>query len=127
MKIERVTPLLFVETIEPVLSFWQNQLGYQQLTSVPHQDKLGFVLLALGEQHLMLQTHASLREDLPAIAALGVSSALYINVDSLEAALQAVQGAEVIVPTRTTFYGAREAAIRDASGQVSIFSEHHGA
>ena len=126
MKIENVTPILFVEAIEPVLPLWQNQLGYEQITSVPHEDKLGFVMLTQGGRQLMLQTHASLREDLPAIAALRVSSALYVNVDSLEAALRAVQGADVIVPTRTTFYGAREAAIRDASGQVSIFAEHHG-
>lgn len=125
MKIVRVTPILFVEAIEPVLPLWQNQLGYQEITSVPHEDKLGFVLLGLGDQQLMLQTHASLREDLPAIAALRVNAALYISVDSLEDTLSAVRGAEVIVPTRTTFYGAREAAIRDASGQVSIFSEHH--
>jgi len=124
VKIKRVTPLLFVTRIEPVLPLWCKQLGYEEVVSVPRGEVKGFALLARGEDQVMLQTRDSLAEDLPAIAKLGVTSALYTDVESLEAALEAVKGAETIVDVRTTFYGAREAAIRDASGQVLIFSEH---
>jgi len=56
-------------------------------------------------------------------SALGMLG-LYVDVASLDGALKSVPGAEVIVPVRTTFYGAHEAAVRDTSGQVVIFSEH---
>ena len=122
MNIKKVTPLLVVDRIEPSLGFYE-KLGYGTVISVPHEDHLGFVLLAQGESQIMLQTRGSLVADVPSVSRTGATSLLYIDVESLDAALAAAAGAEILVPTRTTFYGAREAFVREASGQIVAFAE----
>jgi len=124
MKITKVTPLHVVDRIEPCLPLWTGVLGYQKIVDVPHGDHLGFVLLEGAAGAVMLQTRDSLGDDLPAIAARRVSAFLYVDVESLDDALRAVRGAEVVVPERTTFYGAREACIADASGTLLVLAEH---
>jgi uncharacterized glyoxalase superfamily protein PhnB len=122
VNIKKVTPLLVVDQIEPSLGFYE-KLGYGAVISVPHEDRLGFVLLAQGDSQIMLQTRHSLTADLPAVARAGATSLLYVDVESLDAALAAAAGSEILVPTRTTFYGAKEAFVREASGQIVAFAE----
>lgn len=129
MLLTRTTPLFVVDAIEPALGFWKDTLGYRVVAEVPHEEKLGFVLLARDGHEVMFQTHASVRADLgpldPAPSAL-----YYTNVASLDEALAEVRaaGATVIVGPRTTFYGAKEIFVRDASGTIVAFAEHaaHG-
>lgn len=123
VNIKKVTPLLVVDRIEPSLRFYE-KLGYTAVISVPHDDHLGFVLLAQDVGQIMLQTRSSLAADLPAISRTGVSSLLYVDVESLEEALIAAAGSsEILVPMRTTAYGAREAFVREPSGQIVGFAE----
>lgn len=122
MNIKKVTPLLVVDRIEPSLGFFE-KLGYGTVVSVPHEDHVGFVLLAQGDTQIMLQTRSSLAADVPAVLKTGATSLLYVDVESLDAALAAATGSEILVPTRTTFYGAREAFVREASGQIVAFAE----
>jgi uncharacterized glyoxalase superfamily protein PhnB len=124
-KITQLTPILVVDRIEPALPFWEAQLGFAKVVEVPHEDRLGFVLLARDGAQVMLQTRESLAVDLPAVAALSPSSLLYVDVGSLAAAREAVAGARVIVPERKTFYGALELWVQDPSGQIIGFAEHH--
>jgi uncharacterized glyoxalase superfamily protein PhnB len=126
MILTKVTPLLVVDAIEPVIPFWESQLGYKREVEVPHEEALGFVLLTHAETGgaIMLQTRASLAADLPAIAARSPEMVLYVDVGSLSEALAETRGCEVLVPRRTTFYGAHEAAVLDPSGKVVIFAEH---
>jgi hypothetical protein len=126
MKITKVTPIHVVERIEPCLPLWCGPLGYKKIVEVPHGDHLGFVLLDGAAGSVMLQTRDSLGDDLPAILARKVSAFLYVDVESLDDALTAVNGAEIVVPERKTFYGAREACIADASGTLIVFAEHKG-
>lgn len=122
MKIERVTPILVVDRIEPALDLWCEKLGFQKLAEVPHGKSLGFVLLANGDHQIMMQTRASLEDDLPAVKKAIQNAFLYVDVDSLDAAQKACAGAELLVPPRETFYGKREFAVKDASGQVIVFA-----
>ena len=122
MNIKKVTPLLVVDRIEPSLGFYE-KLGYSAVVSVPHEDHLGFVLLSQGNSQIMLQTRSSLAADVPLVAHAGATSLLYVDVESLDAALVAAAGSEILVPPRTTFYGAREAFVREASGQIVAFAE----
>ncbi len=124
MDITKLTTILVVDAIEPALPLWTGPLGFEAKISVPHAGRAGFVLLARGDHAVMMQTRASLADDLPAIAELGVGCILYADVPSLEAAVAAVKGAVVLVPERKTFYGAREVFIRDASGTVLGFAQH---
>jgi hypothetical protein len=108
MNVKRITPVLIVDAIEPLLPFWAERLHFTKTVEVPHEAHLGFVILEKGEEQVMLQTKASLAVDLPALAKLGATSFLYADVDSIEAAQRAMQGAEILVPLRQTPYGARE-------------------
>lgn len=124
MKIRRITQLLVVEAIEPLLPTWKGALGFKVVVEVPEGDRLGFALLARDDQQLMLQTKASLVKDIPAVAALGPESLSYLDVDSLDDAQAAMKDAEVLVPRRTTFYGAHEIFYRLASGHVVALAQH---
>jgi uncharacterized glyoxalase superfamily protein PhnB len=123
MNITKVTPILVVDSIEPCLPFWEGQLGYTRVVEVPHEGALGFVLLTRAGGEIMLQSRASVAVDLPAVARRTPTTVLYADVASLDEALAATAGATVLVEPRTTFYGAREAAVLDPAGNVVIFAE----
>ena len=122
MKIDKLTPILVVDAIEPALAFWTGALGYEKVVEVPHEGRLGFVLLQKDGHEVMLQTKASIAADLPAMA--GTPCALYADVKSIQAAQKAVgEHATVIAGPRETFYGAREVWVRDPAGNVIGFAE----
>jgi uncharacterized glyoxalase superfamily protein PhnB len=119
---KRLVPVLFVEKIEPCLPFWVERLGFEKTTEVPEGDALGFVILARGNVEVMLQTRASLKKDVPALAEEPSRSFLYIEVNDLEEFIKRLEGADVVVPVRDTFYGAREIGVRDPAGNVITFA-----
>jgi uncharacterized glyoxalase superfamily protein PhnB len=126
MKVKKVTPILVVDAIEPALPFWQEMLGFQKVVEVPHEGRLGFVLLVRDGHEIMLQTRASVAADVPAVAALHPAYAVYCDVDSLDDAVRATRGAEVLVPRRTTFYGADEVWVKDPTGTIVGFAQVRG-
>jgi catechol 2,3-dioxygenase-like lactoylglutathione lyase family enzyme len=119
MNAKKLTPILMVESIEASLPFWE-ALGFEITTSVPHEDALGFVILARGDLALMLQSFPSAEADVPAFAQelRGSQTILFIEVDSLDEAIAAVPDAPVVVPRRQTDYGADEIFVRDPAGHV---------
>ncbi|MFO0549015.1 MAG: hypothetical protein U0271_11550 [Polyangiaceae bacterium] len=125
MKITKVTPILSVENIEACLPFWIEKLGYEKTMEMPHDGRLGFVILVKDGIELMLQTHASVRDDLPAIAEhfRPGSTCLYADVDSIEEAAASLAGVEIIVPLRETPYGARELWVRTEEGHILGLAE----
>ncbi|MEO7093236.1 MAG: VOC family protein [Polyangiales bacterium] len=125
LAIKSVTSVLVVDAIEPALALWEGKLGFTRVAEVPHEKALGFVILARDSVQVMLQTRASLAADLPAVAAHQPTSVLYVDVEALGPAAKAIEGAEVLVPERKTFYGAREIWVRDPQGQIVGLSEHH--
>lgn len=123
MQMKKLTPAMFVERIEPCLPFWVDRLGFQKTVEVPEGDALGFVILARDNVEVMLQSRASVAKDVPALAADPSRSFLYVEVDELAPILERLQGAEIVVPVRKTFYGATEIAVRDPAGNVVAFAE----
>lgn len=125
MAVKKLTPVLFVEKIEPVLPFWTEHLGFIKTVEVPDGDRLGFVILQQGDVEVMYQSYASVEKDLPAIAA-DVSKGptfLYIEVQNLDALKPALQSADVYLPERNTFYGAREIGVKDPAGHFLTFAQ----
>lgn len=122
-----LTPVLFVEKIEPSLAFWEERLGFTRLTEVPGGDGLQFVMLAKDGAQVMLQTFEALDDDLPNVAREMNRSApnfLYLKVPDLDAVIQEVgSGIEVAVERRTTFYGADEIGYREPGGHIIIFAQ----
>ncbi len=122
MAIKKVTPLLYVEEIEPVLEFW-SKAGFQKTVEVPQGDKLGFVILQSDTAEIMYQTRASVSEDIPPLADSPMrGSFLFIEVDDLDAIERAL-GVQPVVPRRKTFYGADELILREPAGNVVTFAQ----
>jgi hypothetical protein len=121
--VTKVTPVRIVDRIEPCLPFWCEALGYRKAAEVPHGGALGFVLLENDAGEIMLQTRASLADDIAAAAALDPHTVLFVEVKSLEAARKATRGAKVLVDERTTFYGMRETVVVDPGGTVVVFAQ----
>lgn len=125
MPVKKLTPVLFVEQIEPVLPFWTQHLGFIKTVEVPEGDRLAFVILQQGNVEVMYQTYASADKDVPAVARdiRKGPTFLYIEVDNLDALKPALQSADVYLPERNTFYGAREIGVRDPAGHFLTFSQ----
>ncbi len=121
---KKLTPVLFVEEIEPCLPFWIERLGFAKTVEVPEGIKLGFVILAKDNAEVMYQSRASVAKDVPALAqALSSSFLLYVDVNGLDTILPKLEGVPVVVPVRKTFYGAREIGVREPGGNVVTFAE----
>ena len=120
----KITPILFVDDIEPSLEFWVGRLQFEKIAEVPEGNKLGFVILKKGDSEIMLQTRESIKKDggTSGTAILSMTACLYIEVDNFADALERVKGAQVLVPQRDTFYGMREIFVREPEGQVIGFA-----
>lgn len=53
MTVKKLTPVLFVPAIEPVLPFWVDRLGFAKTVEVPEGDSIGFVILQKDGVELM--------------------------------------------------------------------------
>jgi uncharacterized glyoxalase superfamily protein PhnB len=128
MPVKKLTPVLFVERIEPVLAFWTQHLGFVKTVEVPDGEQLAFVILQQGSSEVMYQSYASAEKDLPAIASeiRKGPTFLYLEVDDLQPIKAAIQGMEIYLPERTTFYGSREIGVKDPAGHFITFA-HFGA
>jgi hypothetical protein len=120
----KLTPNLIVEHIEDCLPFWVERLGFEKTVEVPEGERLGFVILRRGPVELMLQSRASLRKDVPAVADGPHRAVLYCEVADLAPIRKALKGWPEAASERTTFYGAREIMVRDPGGNVVFFAAH---
>jgi uncharacterized glyoxalase superfamily protein PhnB len=127
MTLKRITPVLFAETIEPCVSFWVERLGFEKTMDVPDGDKLAFAMLQKGGLELMYQSYASAEKDaadaeIAKLARKGPTF-LYVEVDNLDETIALTKGAPVVLPVRTTFYGATEISVQDPAGHVITFAQ----
>lgn len=125
--ISRITPVLVVDAVEPCALFWQ-KLGFSRTAEVPHGDTLGFVILIGDGIELMYQSIESVKAD---DATMGSKvqtggTSLFVEVADLDAAVEAVNGAPIVVADRTTFYGMREIGVLDPGGNVVLFAQRVG-
>jgi uncharacterized glyoxalase superfamily protein PhnB len=121
---KKLTPVLYVEEIEPALPFWMERLGFAKTAEVPHGDRLGFVILQKDGVEVMYQTRDSVLEDLPEVAGTPMGgSMLFVEVDDLDAVERALAGIEPVTPRRKTFYGSEELIVREPAGNVVNFAQ----
>lgn len=124
MKIQKLTPVLMVEAIEPVLDFWVKRLGFNRTTEVPHEGHLGFVILEKDGIEVMYQTRASVASDVAPLAQSPMKGTfLFFQVDDLDAVEKALEGIAPVVPRRKTFYGADELIVREPGGNAITFAQ----
>jgi uncharacterized glyoxalase superfamily protein PhnB len=124
MKMQRLTPVLPVESIEPVLEFWVDRLGFTKAMVMPEQGKLDFVILERDEVQIMYQTRSSIAADVPAAAQAPLRGTfLYIEVDDLDSVVKALKSVTPVMPRRKTFYGADELIVREPAGNTVTFAQ----
>lgn len=127
MSVRKITPILLVDEIESCLPFWVQALGFEKTTEVPHEDRIGFVILQNDANEIMYQTFASVAADVPSVANTPHGGAvLFIEVGDIDAIEKAVAGHEVVVPRRKTFYGADELFVREPGGHIVGFAQFGG-
>jgi uncharacterized glyoxalase superfamily protein PhnB len=121
--VKKLTPILFVQAIEPVLSFWTERLGFELTVQVPEGEKLGFVTLRRGPVEIMYQTRDSMKNDIPGVADSPMQgSFLFIEVEDLDEVERGLEGVKPVVPRRKTFYGSDELIVREPAGNVVTFA-----
>ena len=126
MNVKRITPVLLVKEIEPLIPFWVDGLGFTRAVEVPDGDKIAFVSFQKGSVEVMYQTYASVEKDAP--PSMGAEAPkgptyLYIEVDNLDAVLAAMKHARLVMPMRTAFYGMKEFAVQDPGGHFVTFAQ----
>jgi uncharacterized glyoxalase superfamily protein PhnB len=124
-QINKSTPVLFVDAIEPSLPFWQERLGFKRTVEVPDGERLGFAILSNGAVELMYQTVAMLNKDSAAHAAIfhNDKTFLFVEVDNIDAIATALSGFEIVMPRRETFYGSTETGYREPGGHCVTFAQ----
>jgi uncharacterized glyoxalase superfamily protein PhnB len=125
MNVKRITPVLLVKEIEPVIPFWVGRLGFTKTIEVPEGNKLGFVAFQKGAAEVMYQTYSSVEKDAPpsmSAEARKGPTYLYIEVDNFDAVLAAMKDVKVVMPVRTAFYGMKEFAVQDPAGHFITFA-----
>lgn len=125
---KKLTPVFVVEQIEPCLDFWIGRLGFEKTVEVPEGDSLGFVILSRGNVEIMYQSRESVRKDMPTLAEAASGStalnAMYVEVSDIDDVERRLAGWAVVVPRRTTFYGATEIGVREPAGNLIVFAQH---
>ncbi|HVH67336.1 MAG TPA: VOC family protein [Gemmatimonadales bacterium] len=121
---QRLTPVLVVDAIEPVLAFWVDRLGFRKTIEVPHEGRLGFVTLERDDVQIMYQSRDSVAADVPPLAAAPARGTfLFLEVDDLDAIAKLLTGVTPVIPRRKTFYGADELIVREPAGNVVTFAQ----
>jgi uncharacterized glyoxalase superfamily protein PhnB len=122
---KKMTPVLPVEAIEPVLPFWVERLGFEKTVEVPEGERLGFVILVKGGVEVMYQSWASIAKDVPQMAREPRGTTfLYLEIEpaDFDDVVKQLAGVEVVLPVRKTFYGAREIGVREPGGNIVTFA-----
>lgn len=130
LRFEAIAPVLIVERVEPTRNFFRDRLGFEQTALVMHDDELGFVMLRKDDVVVMIQSHASLIDDVGPDAARAVNetisgrgaAALFITVSDVDLIVPAVADADVLIPPHKTFYGMHEITVREPGGHAVTFA-----
>jgi uncharacterized glyoxalase superfamily protein PhnB len=133
MNIGKLTPVLIVERIEPVIPFWL-KLGAAATVEVPDSTasdgRLGFVILTMAAVEVMYQTAASVKDDLVRAASEKDAfrgdpqqTTLFLEVASLDEVQTSLTGERLVMPRRKTFYGSTEIAYADPAGHIIVFAQ----
>ena len=126
VNVKRITPVLLVKEIEPVVPFWVDRLGFAKTIEVPDGNKLGFVAFQKGAAEVMYQTYASVEKDAPSSMSAEARKGptyLYMEVDNLDVVLAAMKEVKIVMPVRIAFYGMKEFSVQDPGGHFITFAQ----
>lgn len=124
--LQRLTPVLVVESVRDCLPFWTDRLGFEITNHVPGPNgSMIFAILERGGIEVMYQSSESVLADGTMTRAEldGHSVALFITVSSLDDVERRLAGAPVVKPRHDTFYGSTEIYVREPGGNTVGFAQ----
>jgi uncharacterized glyoxalase superfamily protein PhnB len=124
--LQRLTPVLVVDSVDQCLPFWTDRLGFEVTNHVPAPD--GSKIFAILERdgiEVMYQSSASVLADGAMTQAEldGHSVALFITVRSLDDVERRLSGAPIVKPRHDTFYGSTEIYVKEPGGNTVGFAQ----
>lgn len=124
VNVERMTPILVVDSIEPVLLFWE-ALGFEPINPSRVDGNLIFIAFAKDGHEVHYQTLAHIEQQIPEATEMlsGSTSLLYLTVDDLDAVITALGAVEVVIPRRQTPWGADEIYVKEPGGHIIGFAQ----
>jgi uncharacterized glyoxalase superfamily protein PhnB len=123
MNVTKMTPNLYTDDVAACVKFWVERMHFETTVEVPEEGgKLAFAALQKGHIEVMYGSYRSLEKELSAGAFQRGTGFLFLEVDDVDAALAAMQGAPVVAPRHKTFYGATEFTVKDPAGHLITFA-----
>jgi uncharacterized glyoxalase superfamily protein PhnB len=124
--LQRLTPVLVVESVDECLPFWTERLGFTITNHVPAPD--GSKIFAILERdgiEVMYQSGASVLADgtMTQAELSGHSVGLFITVSSLDDVERRLAGAPVVKARHETFYGSTEIYVKEPGGNTVGFAQ----
>ncbi len=122
---ESLTVNLFVKDIQQSISFYK-LLGFEVIMTVPDKGDLEWAMLVTGGVTIMLQSFASMGDELPDIdrSKSGGTLLLYIKLKQIRIFFERIKDKVAVVKgLEKTFYGATEFTIKDNDGYYLTFAE----
>jgi len=123
-RLERLTPILVVDSVEPVAPFWE-ALGFRATSPSRVDGKLVFMAFVKEGYSIHYTTVARIEHDIPGTGEMlaGSTSLLYLTVDDLDTVIAALGDAEVLIPRRRTPWGADEIYVKGPGGHIIGFAK----
>jgi lactoylglutathione lyase len=126
MIVKRLTPNLYTDDVESCVKFWVERMHFEKTVEVPDEGRIAFAALQSGGIEVMYGTWASLEKEPGVTGSFQRGTGfLFIEVDDLDAVLDAMKGVPVVLPVHKTFYGATEFTVKDPAGHLITFA-HFG-
>ena len=124
MKVNSITPVLYVDRVEPTRDFFL-KAGFTVMFDVPDGDHLGFAGLTKDGAQVMVETRGNSNEHQPFRGLTNESrrSVIFIEVDDLDAVITAMKGCKVVAERHTTFYKADELTYEEPGGNLVTFAK----
>src|ERR1700722_10778547 len=123
MTVKRLTPNLYADDVEACVKFWVERMHFEVTAEVPGEGGLAFAALQTGTIELMYGSYASLDKEASVAGSYQRGTGfLFLEVDDLDAALAAMEGAPMVTPTHETFYGSTEFTVKDPAGHLITFA-----
>lgn len=124
MKIASITPVLFVERVEPTRDFFL-KAGFTVMFDVPDGDRLGFVGLTKDGAQVMVETrgNSNEKEPLRGLTKESRRAVVFIEVDDLDAVITALKGERIAAERHMTFYQADELTYEEPGGNLITFAK----
>jgi uncharacterized glyoxalase superfamily protein PhnB len=124
--LQRLTPVLVVESVRDCLPFWTDRLGFELTNHVPGPDgSMIFAILERSGIEVMYQSSESVLADgtITSSELSGHSVALFISVGSISQVETRLSGAPIAKPRHDTFYGSTEIYVKEPGGNTVGFAQ----